>query len=130
MTALPALPVLLPILGAALTVVVGRSVLVQRIVALTTLGTVATVAAVLLVAADHSGPVVTALGGWAPPVGIALVADRLSALLLLSPAAAVLSLFASQSLNRIEQFRVPTINHVGNAVGGSGGGRWARGFKY
>ena len=83
MTALPTLPVLLPILGAALTVVVGSSVLVQRIIALTTLGAVAAIAAVLLVAADRSGPVVAALGGWAPPVGIALVADRLSALLLL-----------------------------------------------
>src|SRR3954454_5075156 len=83
MTALPTLPVLLPILGAALTVVLGSSVLVQRIIALTTLAGGAAVAAVLLVTADRSGPVVTALGGWAAPVGIALVADRLSALLLL-----------------------------------------------
>ena len=83
LAALPTLPVLLPILGAALTVVVGRSVLVQRLIALTTLAAVAAVAAVLLVIADRSGPVVAAPGGWAPPVGIALVADRLSALLLL-----------------------------------------------
>jgi multicomponent Na+:H+ antiporter subunit D len=82
-TALPALPVLLPILGAALSVMVGTSVHVQRVLGLATLTAVATVAAVLLVTADRSGPVVVALGGWAAPVGIALVADRLSALLLL-----------------------------------------------
>jgi multicomponent Na+:H+ antiporter subunit D len=81
--ALPTLPVLLPILGAALSVVVGTSVRTQRIVALTTLAVVGAVAALLLVLADRRGPVVAALGGWAPPVGIALVADRLSALLLL-----------------------------------------------
>jgi multicomponent Na+:H+ antiporter subunit D len=36
----------------------------------------------LLVLADRAGPQVVPLGGWAAPVGIVLVADRLSALLL------------------------------------------------
>jgi multicomponent Na+:H+ antiporter subunit D len=103
-TALPALPVLLPILGAALTVVFGTSVLVQRIIAMTTLGGVATVAAVLLVAADRSGPVVTALGGWAPPVGIALVADRLSALLLLVSTLVALAVLGYAISQRIADF--------------------------
>jgi multicomponent Na+:H+ antiporter subunit D len=44
---------------------------------------VAALAGVLLVAADRQGPIVAELGGWPAPVGIALVADRLSALLLL-----------------------------------------------
>jgi len=77
------LPVLLPILGAGLTVMGGRSATLQRIIGLAVLGTVAVLAAVLLVAADRTGPVVVEMGGWAAPVGIALVADRLSALLLL-----------------------------------------------
>jgi multicomponent Na+:H+ antiporter subunit D len=77
------LPVLLPILGAGLTVIGGRSATLQRLIGLTVLGTVAVLAAVLLVAADRTGPVVVEMGGWAAPVGIALVADRLSALLLL-----------------------------------------------
>jgi len=77
------LPVLLPILGAGLTVMGGRSATLQRIIGLAVLGTVAVLAAVLLVAADRTGPLVVELGGWAAPVGIALVADRLSALLLL-----------------------------------------------
>ena len=104
-SALPTLPVLLPILGAALTVVIGgSSVLVQRIIALTTLGAVATVAAVLLVLADRTGPVVTALGGWAPPVGIALVADRLSALLLLVSTLVALAVLVYAISQRIADY--------------------------
>jgi multicomponent Na+:H+ antiporter subunit D len=104
MSALPTLPVLLPILGAALTVVAGTSVLVQRILALSTLGAVAAVAVVLLVRADGSGPVVAALGGWAAPVGIALVADRLSALLLLVSTLVALAVLVYAISQRIADF--------------------------
>ena len=83
MTTVLTLPVLLPMLGAAVTVVGSRSAALQRVVGVVVLTAVAVLAAVLLVAADEHGPVVAELGGWAPPVGIALVADRLSALLLL-----------------------------------------------
>lgn len=83
MSVLITLPVLLPILGAAVTVAIGRSATLQRVVGLVVLTAVVVLAAILLVAADASGPVVAELGGWAAPVGIALVADRLSALLLL-----------------------------------------------
>lgn len=77
------LPVLLPMLGAALTVVGSRSALLQRVVGVVVLVAMSVIATVLLVAADAGGPIVARPGGWAPPVGIALVADRLSALLLL-----------------------------------------------
>jgi multicomponent Na+:H+ antiporter subunit D len=103
-SALPTLPVLLPILGAASAVVAGRSVAVQRLVALATLASVAVVAAVLLVIADRSGPVVTALGGWAPPVGIALVADRLSALLLLVSTLVALAVLVYAISQRIADY--------------------------
>lgn len=83
MTTLLTVPVLLPMLGAALAVLTGRSLLLPRIIAVTVVAAVVAAAAVLLVAADRSGPVVAHIGGWAPPVGITLVADRLSALLLL-----------------------------------------------
>ncbi|GAA1317879.1 Na+/H+ antiporter subunit D [Pseudonocardia xinjiangensis] len=83
MTTVLTLPVLLPMLGAAVTVVGSRSAALQRVVGIVVLTAVAVLAAVLLVAADERGPVVAELGGWAAPVGIALVADRLSALLLL-----------------------------------------------
>ncbi|WP_219419266.1 Na+/H+ antiporter subunit D [Pseudonocardia nigra] len=83
MTALVTLPVLLPMLGAAITVVGSRSALLQRVVGVVVLAAVAGLAVVLLVLADSRGPIVAELGGWAAPVGIALVADRVSALLLL-----------------------------------------------
>jgi multicomponent Na+:H+ antiporter subunit D len=100
---LPTLPVLLPILGAALGVL-GTPVAVQRAVALGVLAAVATVAATLLVAADRSGPVVVALGGWAPPVGIALVADRLSALLLLVSTLVALAVLVYAISQRIADY--------------------------
>jgi multicomponent Na+:H+ antiporter subunit D len=77
------LPVLLPMLGAAVTVLGSRRAALQRVVGVVVLSVVAVLAGVLLVVADERGPIVTQLGGWAAPVGIALVADRLSALLLL-----------------------------------------------
>ncbi|MFP5022894.1 Na+/H+ antiporter subunit D [Pseudonocardia phyllosphaerae] len=83
MQALVALPVLLPMLGAALSVLVGRQAALQRAIGVVALAAVVVVAAVLLVAADRNGPIVAELGGRAAPVGIVLVADRLSALLLL-----------------------------------------------
>ncbi len=83
MTLLITLPVLLPMLGAALTVMGSRSPNLQRVVGIVVLTTVAVLAGALLFVADDRGPIVAVLGGWAAPVGIALVADRLSALLLL-----------------------------------------------
>lgn len=83
LTALPAFAVLLPILGAALSVIGSRSARLQRVVGIVVLSLVSAIAAVLLVAADSGGPVVTELGGWPAPIGVVLVADRLSALLLL-----------------------------------------------
>ena len=58
----------------------------------------------LLVTADRTGPVVTALGGWAPPVGIALVADRLSALLLLVSTLVALAVLVYAISQRIADF--------------------------
>jgi multicomponent Na+:H+ antiporter subunit D len=81
-TALLTLPILLPLLGAALAILGGRSRGVQRAVALTTLATTAVLAVVLLVEVDRDGPVSTQAGGWPAPLGITLVADRLSAIML------------------------------------------------
>jgi multicomponent Na+:H+ antiporter subunit D len=77
------LPVLLPMLGAALSIVGSRWAVLQRAVGVAVLAAVAVLAGMLLVAADQRGPIVAEIGGWPAPVGIALVADRLSALLLL-----------------------------------------------
>jgi multicomponent Na+:H+ antiporter subunit D len=103
-TLLLSLPVLLPLLGAALTVVGSRSATWQRIVGIITLVAVVVLAAVLLVIADRSGPVVAEMGGWAPPVGIALVADRLSALLLLVSSLVTLAVLVYAINQRIADY--------------------------
>jgi multicomponent Na+:H+ antiporter subunit D len=80
---LVALPVLLPLLAAGLSLIAGRFATVQRLLGLLVLTAITVIAAVLLVHADGHGPVVLQLGGYPPPFGITLVADRLAALLLL-----------------------------------------------
>ncbi|WP_404392107.1 Na+/H+ antiporter subunit D [Humibacillus xanthopallidus] len=77
------LPVLLPLLGAALTLAFRRSDRLQRAVSIAVLGAVVVVAAVLVWQTDARGPQVLWLGAWEEPLGISLVADRLSALMLL-----------------------------------------------
>jgi multicomponent Na+:H+ antiporter subunit D len=84
------LPVLLPLAGAALTLIGGRRPGLQRAVSLTVLSTVVAIAATLLVVVDRHGPLVLWLGAWKEPLGIALVADRLSALMLLVSAVVTL----------------------------------------
>jgi len=82
-TALVALPILLPLFGAAVSVGVGRWRNLQRLVGLSVLGAVAVLTAVLLARVDDAGVAVVQVGGWDAPVGITLVADRFAVLLLL-----------------------------------------------
>lgn len=77
------LPVLLPLLGAALTLAFRRSPRLQRGVSIAVLAAVVAVAGVLVWQTDVNGPQVLWLGAWQEPLGISLVADRLSALMLL-----------------------------------------------
>lgn len=77
------LPVLLPLVGAGLTLVAGNRDGWQRFVSISTLTAVLIDSFALLVLADRLGPLVVQVGGWAPPLGIVLVVDRLAALMLL-----------------------------------------------
>jgi len=77
------LPVLLPLLGAGLALVLGRQPRAQRAVSSIVLLAVVVVAAVLVFLTDQHGAIVLWVGAWPEPLGIALVADRLSALMLL-----------------------------------------------
>jgi len=104
MSVLVALPVLLPLLAAALSLVAGRSPRVQRLLGVVVLSVIAVVAAVLLVHADQTGPVVLRLGGYGPPFGITLVADRLSSLLLLVSALVTLAVLIFSIGQRITDF--------------------------
>ena len=82
MTGLLSLPILLPLLGAALSIGLGRSRNAQRVVGMVTLTLVAVVSVMLLVRVDSDGVASVAAGGWEAPVGITLVADRLAAIML------------------------------------------------
>ncbi|MHA3948893.1 Na+/H+ antiporter subunit D [Cellulomonas bogoriensis] len=75
------LPVLVPLFGAGLALALWRAPRAQRVISVLSLVVTLGAAVTLLVAAD-AGPVVLDAGGWAAPVGIALVADRLSTLML------------------------------------------------
>lgn len=91
------LPVLLPTLGAALTLIVGRRPRLQRPITIGVLCAVAAVSAALLYLTDRNGTLVLHVGGWGPteqkmgPLGISLVVDRLSALMLVVSAVVLLA---------------------------------------
>ncbi|WP_340539615.1 Na+/H+ antiporter subunit D [Nocardioides sp. GXZ039] len=82
MTSLVPLPVLLPLLGSGAALMLFRFPRAQRLVSVNVLALVVVVSAILLVVADREGPQVVWLGGWGD-LGVALVADRLAALMLL-----------------------------------------------
>ena len=82
MNALLPLPVILPIVGAAVSVLVGRYRSAQRIVGLTVLVANTVIAWLVLIDVDRNGPLSTQAGGWDAPLGITLIADRFSALML------------------------------------------------
>ncbi|MGY1760076.1 Na+/H+ antiporter subunit D [Geodermatophilus sp. SYSU D00779] len=76
------LPVLLPLLGAAGALLVSGHPTFQRTLSTTVLSTVLAVSVVLLFVADAEGASSVSVGGWPVPLGIVLVVDRLSALML------------------------------------------------
>jgi multicomponent Na+:H+ antiporter subunit D len=77
------LPVLLPLLGAAAALLIGgRHPRAQRTLSILVLGAVLAVSVTLLLLADADGAAAVSVGGWPVPLGIVLVVDRLSALML------------------------------------------------
>ncbi|GLF96840.1 Na+/H+ antiporter subunit D [Streptomyces yaizuensis] len=83
MNALVPLPVLLPLLATGLELALGpRFPRGRRVVSVVVLSAVLALSVVLLIAADTHGPLAVHLGDFAPPLGITLVADRLSGLML------------------------------------------------
>ncbi|WP_406036752.1 Na+/H+ antiporter subunit D [Micromonospora sp. NBC_00898] len=88
--ALVPLPVAVPLLGAALTLILANRPRLQRSVSVVGLATTLAVAVALLVEAYRHGPVVVQVGGWPAPVGIVLVADQLAALMLVVSSAVTL----------------------------------------
>ncbi|NLA55345.1 MAG: Na+/H+ antiporter subunit D, partial [Corynebacterium humireducens] len=76
------LPVILPAVAAALALLAARRPRTQRIIALTTLLVLGVLAASMIIVVDMEGIQTVQLGGWDAPVGITLVADRLSTVML------------------------------------------------
>ena len=76
------LPVLLPLLGAAGALLVSGHPAFQRALSTAVLTAVLAVSVVLLFVADAEGATSVSVGGWPVPLGIVLVVDRLSALML------------------------------------------------
>ncbi|HWS38380.1 MAG TPA: Na+/H+ antiporter subunit D [Actinoplanes sp.] len=89
MTWLVPLPVMMPLLGAAATLLMFRRPRVQRVISVSVLTATLAVSALLLVL-SADGPLVVAVGGWPVPLGIVLVADQLATLMLVVSAAVTL----------------------------------------
>lgn len=75
------LPVVLPLFAAGLALALWRHGRAQGVISVVALSLVL-VSSITLIFAVDDGPLVLDVGGWAAPVGIDLVADRLSALML------------------------------------------------
>jgi len=86
------LPVMVPLVGAGLTLALWKFPRLQRVLSVSALAVMTAVGVLLLVGAD-SGAVVVHVGGWRAPLGIDLVADRLSALMLTVSAFVLLCVF-------------------------------------
>ncbi|MGW3297962.1 Na+/H+ antiporter subunit D [Streptomyces rubiginosohelvolus] len=83
MNALVPLPVLLPLCATGLSLTFGtRLQRFQRFISVAVLTAVLGLSVTLMIAADRQGPLSVHLGDFAPPLGITLVADRLSGLIL------------------------------------------------
>ena len=76
-------PVILPLLGAGLCLAFGRYAFLQRIISIVTLALVVAASATLLYRADAFGPQTFNVAGWPAELGISLVADRFSSLMLI-----------------------------------------------
>lgn len=76
------LPILIPAVGTALSLIAGRSTVAQRWIAFMALLAAICVSGALVVLVDDQGAQTVQIGGWDSPIGITLVADRLSALML------------------------------------------------
>lgn len=90
MTDLLALPVALPLVGAALTLLLRRRRGLQRSLALAILVASLGACIALLVEVDRNGIVANQVGAWPAPFGITLVVDMFSAMMLVVSAAVVL----------------------------------------
>ena len=89
MTVIIGLTVVVPLLAAAVVLGVRHHAAVRDVLTLSAMAATTAMAASLLVAVDRDGTVVLRVGGWAPELGIVLVADLFAALILLVASATI-----------------------------------------
>ena len=102
------MPIVLPLLAAGLSIVLGRSRAAQRVIGVATLSALVVISVFIFRAVEWDGVVVVQSADWPAPVGITLVADRLSAIMLLTSSVVLLAVL----LYAIGQPGVER-NHVG-----------------
>ena len=108
LTNLLPLPILVPLLGAGVALLLGHRPRAQRLITTLCLLAVPVITSVLLYLADTRGVQHLWVGGWRPPLGIALVSDRLSALMLLVASLVTLSVHVFATGQDDEERKVET----------------------
>ena len=110
------LPVIVPLIAAALTVIFARSRPIQRVISLIALATIVVGNIILLVRVDDVGDgdgiVVSQAGGWKAPLGISLVVDRLAGIMLVVSSLMLLSVLVYAIGQRAEERRFAAFHPV------------------
>jgi multicomponent Na+:H+ antiporter subunit D len=107
MNLLPALPILVPLVGALIAVLFRKAVSFQKGIGVATAALMCVVGGIVLVSvAATSVPLVLHVGGWQAPYGITLVADKFAALMLFFGAllSLMVSIYACADIDH-ERFR-------------------------
>lgn len=103
MELLLALPVMLPLAGAAFTLLVRHYVRLQLSLTILTLGAILAVAITMMIHVHQHGTLVLQIGRWTPQLGIVLVADRLSALMLVVSSVVTLAVLVYSSAQAVSE---------------------------
>jgi multicomponent Na+:H+ antiporter subunit D len=112
MTALVALPVIVPLVGASLGVLTSPWRWAQRAISLIALTTNVVVSVILLADVDGDEMLVMQAGGWKVPLGITLAVDRLSAVMLVVSSLMLLSVMVYAVGQGAEESRYASFNPV------------------
>jgi len=106
------LPIALPLIAAALSLIAHRHMTVQRGIGLATLAATTVASAVLLIDVERNGITSVQVGGWPAPAGITLVADLFAAMMLLvSSITLLIVLVYAIAQRRTDEF-APTFHPV------------------
>lgn len=108
MNSLLSLPVLLPMIGAGAALLAGRRTRVQRLISISVLVAVCVVVGIIALSAHRDGVQTLWLADWPGTLGIVLVADRLSALMLLIASLVTLAVLVFSTGQDDEEIRQET----------------------